>query len=41
MHLYSHFDKKGYRIEAYIPNNDADIDAFERHRQATPSWRCS
>jgi len=29
MNLYSHFEEKGYRIEAYIPTNDADIDAFE------------
>jgi len=31
MHLYSHFEEKGYRIEAYIPNTDTDIDAFEIH----------
>lgn len=29
MNLYSHFEEKGYRVEAYIPTNDADIDAFE------------
>jgi hypothetical protein len=29
MNLYSHFEEKGYRVEAYVPNSDADIDAFE------------
>ena len=29
MNQYSHFEEKGYRIEAHIPTNDDDIDAFE------------
>ena len=29
MQLYSHFEERGYRLEAYIPNDDDDLVAFE------------